>query len=1033
MSPVDRTPRMVRGRYWRSFTELEGSSELETSTPREPEPPVAGEPADSPSRRRFLQVMGASMALAAATAGCRWERDQVLPDVRRPPGRIPGEVRHFSTSMELYGVATGLTVTSHDGRPIKVEGNPLHPDSEGATNVFHQASVLGLYDPDRSTGPLRRHGAERGAAPWTEFDRDFGMAMARLRAAGGRGLAVLGRESSSPSLRDLRARLAAAMPESRWYEWEPLTRDAERIGARLAFGRAYRPLLRLERAEVIVCLDADPLVAHPAAIANARGLMRARRPETGRMARVYAIESCFSATGVIADHRLGLRSELIMPLAMALDAAITARAQPLPEHGPAQPRPEAEFLGEPKVASFLATVAKDLLAHIGRGVVLAGPRQPPEVHALCHRINVLLGNAGATVEFLEDPAGDRPTHLASLRAIVAALEAGKVDTLLILGGNPVYDTPVDLAFGPALAKARFTVHASLTDDETSARVDWHVPLAHYLEAWGDGLAYDGTLTLAQPLIGALYGGRSELELVAAMIDDGVRDGLAILRRTHAARLGDDRGFARAVQRGLVGGPMPLERPTLLPFERFHLTERQRGGLAVANGALELTFGADTRLLDGRFANNGWLQELPDPFTKLTWDNAALVAPRTAQELGVADGSLVTLEIGGRTLELPAVHAPGQAPGSIYVPLGYGRTRAGLVGGAPNRGVTPVGADTYGLRSSGAPYIAAGLTLRPTGDLAALAPTQHLHTIDAVGRRGEAERLPMIVREATLAEIANPTYTARDTIRHPSLASWWQDPVSYEGRRWGMGIDLTKCIGCNACVVACTAENNVPVVGKEMVQQGREMHWIRIDRYFRGPADNPEITFQPVACQHCENAPCEQVCPVGATVHSSEGLNDMVYNRCIGTRYCSNNCPYKVRRYNYFNQNLAYADARNQVQRLVLNPEVTVRSRGVMEKCTFCVQRIQRAKISAKNERRSLADGDVATACQQACPTQAIVFGDLNDRLSRVVAERQSSRTYELLGELNNRPRVAYLARVRNPHPDLAAAAAVSRNDEPSRQ
>jgi len=963
--------------------------------------------------------MGASLALAGA-GGCRWEREHTLTPARRPEGAVPGAARHYATSMELDGAATGLLVTSYEGRPIKVEGNPLHPDSGGATRVFHQASVLELYDPDRSTQPTRRTADGRAPATFSDFDAALGEALARLRPRGGRGLAVLARQHSSPSLLDLRARLAAALPGARWYEWEPASRDAERDGSTLAFGAPHRALYRFDAVEVVLCLDADPLGAHPAALAHARALRSARRPDEGRVARVYAVESSYSATGAVADHRLPLRAELVLPFAMALDATVSAAAHALPEHGPAQSRPDAEFLRDGRVAAFAAAVADDLLAHVGRGLVLAGPQQPPAVHALCHRLNGILGNVGGTVDYVAERAGSRPTHLAALRALTAALLAGEVDTLLILGCNPVYDAPVDLAFEAALSRARWSVHAGLAEDETAARADFHLPLAHFLETWGDGTAWDGTLTLAQPLIAPLHGARSELELLAALVGDGVSDPRAIVRRTHAARLGDDRRWARAVQDGLVAGPDAVTHPPLLPLPRFALDARQRGGLRLENGALELTYLPDVRVFDGRYANNAWLQELPDPFTRLTWGNAALIAPETAAELGVADGSVVTLELGGRTLTLPALHAPGQAPGSVRVALGYGRTRAGVVGGAPDRGVAPVGASAYRLRTTDAPYLATGLTVRPSGAPARLASTQHLHAIDRVGRDAAAARAPELVRTVTLAELADPAYEARGTDRERPRGGAGPAPVHPAGHRWGMVIDLDACIGCGACVVACTAENNVPVVGADEVRRGREMHWLRVDRYFSGPPATPGVAFLPVACQHCEQAPCEQLCPVGATLHSTEGLNEMVYNRCLGTRYCSNGCPYKVRRYNFFNYQRDDVAPGRQTRRLGLNPEVTVRSRGVMEKCSFCVQRIQRAKIEARNARRPLGDGEVVTACQQACPTQAIVFGDRGDAGSRVAAAGASRRGYELLGELDVRPRVTYLARARNPHPALVA-------------
>lgn len=1009
MPPIDRPPpaAALTGRP----DLAEPAAEESTESPRE-------DGHDAPSRRRFLQLMGASLALGNAAGGCRWEREESLPLPQRPPGTLPGAVQHFATAMDLYGTATGLLVTSYEGRPIKIEGNPLHPDSGGATNVFQQASLLGLYDPDRSSRPLWRGPRARLPSDWPAFERFLTETLTRHRGDRGRGMAILTAQHSSPSRRDLRARIAAVYPAARWHEWEPCTRDAERAGTTLAFGRPYRALARLDQTRVLLCLDADPLVQHPGGLTQARALMRARDPEATAMARVYAVESAFSAAGVAADHRLPLRSELVLPLAMALDAAISARAQALPEHGSAQPHPDATFLREPHLVGFLTAVTEDLLAHVGHGLVLAGPQQPPSVHAIAHRLNVLLGNVGTTVDYLTEAEPERPTHLESIQALTRALTGDEIETLFILENNPVYDAPVDLDFAAALARAKVSVHLGLTDDETGARCTWHLPAAHFLESWGDGLAQDGTLTLVQPLIAPLFGGRSSLELLAALVGDGLTDGLSIVRRTHRAHLAEDRRWSRAVQQGMVPGSSPHERPTLRPLPPASLTERQRGGLELENGALELTFHADARVHDGRFANNGWLQELPEPITKLTWENAALLAPGTAEHLGIADGTLVRLQLDGRTLELPALQVPGQAPGSVRVALGSGRTRAGLVGGAPERGVAPAGADAYRLRTTSGLYIATGLSITAVRGAARLAITQPTRPADPLGHRGEAARLPSLARRATRAQLADPTYSARDGDHPPPQTNLRSEPTTADSPRWGMTIDLGRCLGCNACVVACTAENNVPIVGKDQVHRGREMHWLRLDRHFCGAPEAPEIVYLPVACQHCENAPCEQVCPVGATLHSSEGLNDMVYNRCVGTRYCSNNCPYKVRRYNYYHYSLGYRATERQTQRLVLNPEVTVRSRGVMEKCSFCVQRIQHAKIAAKNAGRELRDEELVTACQQACPTAAIVFGDLSNPKGRATTLRQSRRTYELLAELNNRPRVSYLAGVKNPHPAL---------------
>ena len=1018
--------------YWRTLDELSGTTEFQELMQREFAEPLENleEPPNSPGRRRFVQLMGASFALAGVATGCRWEKEKILPHTRRPQGLVPGETRFFTTAMDLGGIASGLMVTSYDGRPIKVDGNPLHPDSNGATNVYQQASILGLYDPDRSQNPSRRDGARRAPVTWLDVEKFTRDHFGKLRNSGGKGLRILAGASSSPSRADLQQRVQQVFPQARWVEYEPITRDNERAGTRLAFGRPYRPLLQLDRAEVVVCLDADPLVQHPAGVVNARRLMAGRDPERGRMTRVYVVESAFSATGAIADHRLPLRAELVKAFALALDAKISAKAQPLPEHGPAQRRPNAPFLADAEVGAFLDAAAEDLLDHVGKGLVVVGPGQPPEVHAIAQRLNVLLGNAGQTVEYVAEPEATRPDHLTAIRELAEEMQTGAVDTLVVLGGNPVYDAPADVPFAGALAKVKTSIHSSLYEDETSSLVDWHLPATHYLETWSDARASNGTLSLAQPLIQPLYGGRSELEVLALLLDDTVRAPLDIIRRTHGAKLRDRRRWDRAVHDGVVHGTeWPKETPLLKPLPTVALSDREQGGIDVGNGQLELTLVPDAKVYDGRYANNAWLQELPDPFTKLTWDNAILVAPATATALGIDDGEVVTLKVGDRSLTLPAVHAPGQARGSLRVSLGYGRTRAGVVAGSEAQGIASVGASAYALRTTTSPHIVGAVQVTKTGKKVPLATTQHLHAIDQLGREGEASRLGMIVREATLARVRDPKYDARHEVHHPKLLNLWRDPVAYDGRKWGMSIDLTKCIGCNACVIACQAENNIPVVGKEQVLKGREMAWIRIDRYYRGEPDNPTVAYQPVACQHCENAPCEQVCPVGATMHSSEGLNDMVYNRCIGTRYCSNNCPYKVRRFNYFNFNLSYQDPKNQVQKMALNPDVTVRSRGVMEKCSFCVQRIQNAKIKAKNARRSLVDGEIVTACQQACPSQAIVFGDLNDAKAKVVEHRGSKRSYALLGELNNRPRIEYLSRVTNPHPALDQAGGGGGHDE----
>jgi len=1020
--------------YWRSLAELEGTPEFEKFIEHEFAEPVSDVPPSSPERRRFMQLMGASLALSGAT-GCRWQEDKILPQTRRPEGLIPGEPRYFATSMDIGGFSVGLHVKSYDDRPIKIEGNPNHPDNRGACNVFHQASVLELYDPDRSKGVATYAGGHRTESSLDAFKQAVKPLLAGLRANQGRGLRILSESSSSQTVADMKRRLVAALPEAKWYEYEPVSADDVRLGSELAFGAAYRPFYSLEKASVILSLDADFLGGERTELRLAPAFMEGRRPDDGVMNRLYAIESAFSMTGGIADHRLPLRSELVKAVAAALDASITSKVAPNPDAGPAQPRPAAPFLDDPKVAKFLAVLEKDLLANRGKCAVLAGEQQPPEVHALAHRLNALLGSVGMTVSYVPDFTADRPTHRDAIAKLGQEMSAGSVDTLLVIGGNPVFNAPADLSFEAALAKVKNTIRAGLHEDETSLKCAWHVPLSHYLESWGDTRSYDGTLALQQPLIAPLYGGLSAIELVALLLDDSTTEGIDIVKRTLARLIGDERLWRKAVHDGvLLGSGFSPVQPPLKALPAFALSDRERGGLGVPNGQLELTLAPCPKIFDGRFANNGWLQELPDPILKLTWGNAALVNPVTAAELGVEDQTLVTLTVNGSSVKMPVIVAPGQARGSVRVVLGYGRTACGVVGigsrldhsFTSNLGaelaegdVELIGVNTYSLKTTKLERFGGGLHVQPSGEKFKLAMTQTTHAIkDAIGRDELQHRIGDLVRESTLEEFVSHPEFVKEKVEHKPLLSLWQEPVSYDDHKWGLSIDLTKCIGCNACVVACVAENNIPVVGRPRIIQGREMQWIRIDVYFKGDPDEPALVHQPVTCQQCEHAPCEQVCPVGATMHSREGLNDMIYNRCIGTRYCSNNCPYKVRRFNYFNFHEELKLEKNETKKMVFNPDVTVRFRGVMEKCTFCIQRIQNVKIKAKNARRAIVDGEIRTACQQTCPTGAIVFGDLNDPKSNVRRLQNGRRSYAMLEELNVRPRLQYLARVRNPHPEL---------------
>jgi len=995
--------------YWRSLDDYANTPAFRRFVEDE-FPGLAAALSAGPTRRQFLKVMGASLALAGMT-GCRWPRETIVPYANRPNNRAPGVPVQYATAFELAGVARPLLITSFDGRPIKIEGNDSHPFSGGATDAICQASVLELYDPDRSALPIRRDGRSRTHSTreaFEEFARDhFGA----LRANGGRGLCVLGQESSSPTLAELRTRWQQAFPQARWFEFEPLSRDHEREGLRLLFGRPCRAQLRLDRADVILSLDADFLMTHPGAVRYTRDFARGRTGEGGRMNRLYVLESRLTVTGAAADHRYAVRAGEVATVAKELARRVLAATNDADAAAFAGEAASTGVSGE-----MLDGIARDLVAHAGRCVVVAGPQQPPAVHALAHKLNHALGNVGQAITYTLEPEPERLPHFASLANLAGELEVGTVETLMILGGNPAYDAPADLRFGESLGRVPTTIHLSLWNDETSRLCAWHVPAAHYLESWGDARAWDGTISLIQPLIAPLYDGITALELLALATGDDVKVGYDLVRRsfkTYATGTGDiEDAWQRCLADGLVAD---TAWPAFVPDKLRTDWYPQLSSAAATRESFEVVVAPDYRLYDGRFANNGWLQELPDPITKLTWDNAALLHPADARELSVDDGDMLELGIDGRKLTIAALLVPGQARGSITLPLGGGRSEAA------GRVAHGAGFDVARLRSTDAPYIVHGATIRHTGRKYPLSTTQDHHAIrSATGAAEQARRVPELIREATLAHYNEHPDFAKHVTHLPVLQSLWP-PHEYSGHKWGMAIDLARCTGCSACVVACQAENNIPVVGKDEVARGREMHWIRVDRYFKGApeADDVQVVQQPLTCHHCENAPCEQVCPVAATVHDEEGLNVMVYNRCVGTRYCNNNCPYKVRRFNWFYNHHGPKHPRRaahltDIEKMVFNPEVTVRSRGVMEKCTFCVQRINAAKIQTRNEGQPLTDGLIVPACAQACPAEAIVFGDLNDPASRVRKAFDHPRSYQILAELNVKPRTSYLARLRNP-------------------
>ncbi len=995
--------------FWRSLDEVAETPEFQAMLHRE-FPEGASEFTDPAGRRDFLRLMGASIALAGAAACTRQPTEHIVPYVRQPEDLIPGKPLFFATAMPMAGTAVPVLVESHMGRPTKIEPNPQHPYTRGGTDVYAQASILDLYDPDRSQTVIGK-GEIR---PWSELSLALTSAGAGQRGAGGAGLRILSGAVTSPTLGAQMQALLTAMPQAKWIQYEAIGCDNARAGSRLAFGEYVEPQYRLDQTDVILSLDADLLDSGACKLRYARDFAARRQVSPGQtgMTRLYVAESKPSNTGSKADHRVALKARDIPALARAVAAGLGVA-------GASGQAPQA-------VAAFVTEAVKDLQAHRGRALVVAGETQPPAVHALAHAMNAALGNVGTTVVYTQTPQANPGEGMAALRDLVGEMQAGTVAVLVILGANPVFTAPADLNFAAAMAKVPLTVHLGLHRDETAMHCQWHVPETHYLETWSDARTGDGTVTVCQPLIEPMYECRSAHEMVAALAGElktpleivqgfwkANWDGRAASSAAGGAfgRLTDPTGvdfpsfekfWRRVLHDGFVPGSAFVPKPVTLAAGAIAAAPVE----AAASG-LEVTFHADPSVFDGRFANNGWLQELPKPFDKVCWDNVAYVSPRTAESLGVAprrpvvygtEVYVANLTVNGHNLQVPLWIMPGQPDGSIALHLGYGRTQAGRIGNG-------LGYNANFFRYSTTPWVLQGASLAKTDQIYNVACTQgHFQMEDRA-----------LVRVGTRTQFEHdPTFAQH--MRHvPKPDESMYAPWKYEGHAWGMAIDLNACTGCNACVVACVAENNIPVVGKLQVMKGREMHWLRIDRYWEGEADAPSVHFQPVTCMHCENAPCEVVCPVGATAHSDEGLNDMVYNRCVGTRYCSHNCPYKVRRFNF----LLYADWDTPTLKMQRNPDVTVRSRGVMEKCTYCVQRINNARQQAKIADRKIRDGEIVTACEAACPTEAIVFGDLNDPDSRVRRiQSTDKRQYEMLGELNTKPRTHHLARVRNPNPKL---------------
>ncbi len=996
LAEVRRELKGVKGKkFWRSVDELADTAEFQAAVEKE-FPSAAQEWVDPVSRRGFMKLMGASMALAGLAGCTKQPEETIYPYVKQPEDLVLGKPMYFATAHPFTTGGVPLLVKSDEFRPIKVDGNPEHSYNAGSSDPYTQGTLLDLYDPDRS-----QHVMYRGESrEWAEFAQAFRGKVAESKD--GTGIYFLSATITSPTLARQWKAAQAAWPKAKLVQYDPAL-------AGTAASKGLNVQYALDDADVIVSLDADFLsgASFPGFHALVRSYAK-RRKDPDNLNRLYAVESTPTTTGMKAEHRLGLRASEIPAFVAELAKAVGVAGVNAPSYAWTDAQQK-----------FLAAVAKDLKANAGKCAVIPGLYQDESVAQLALAINAALGNVGKTVTIAPEPMNPLPSdQLEDFKALVADLNAGKVDWLVILNVNPIYTAPADLNFTDAFGKAGIVAHLGSHVDETGRIAHWHVPAAHYLESWSDVRAYGGTVSIIQPMIDPLYGGRTAHHVFQAMLDEPMLSPYDAVRETNKALIRGDfeKGWRSALHAGWIDG-------TAYGKSASASAKVVTVPAPTAKDSLEIIFRPDPTVYDGRYSNVGWLQELPKPVTNLSWDNAAIVSGATLSKLGLEEDDIVELTVGNGKVQAPVVVAPGHPDNSVTVYLGYGREFAGRVGSG-------AGFNAYLIRNTWAPFHATGSIRKIEGKWGIAITKSHyqdhrgamfgqqgtgnnsLEADEALGPRG-------IIRYATLDEFkANPGFANEGEGREKtdmgtSLFPNWD----YKENAWGMSIDMNSCTGCNACIVSCYAENNIAVVGKQQVRIGRNMQWLRIDTYFEGDLSAPRAHFQPMACQHCENAPCEQVCPVGATVHTPEGLNTMVYNRCVGTRYCSNNCPYKVRRFNF----LLYSDYETESLKLMRNPDVSVRSRGVMEKCSYCVQRINEAKIDADKENRPVRDGEIVTACQQACPASAITFGNINDKQSRVAKLRGDERSYQVLADQNTRPRTTYVAAVINPNQELEEA------------
>lgn len=1033
--------------YWRSIEEHADTPEFREFISEE-YPHEIEEWDNSLSRRNFVKVMGASLALAGLSGCVIQPNEKIVPYVRPVEGMLPGKANFFATAMSLSGAATGLLAKAYEGRPIKIEGNPDHPGSRGATDVLAQASILGMYDPDRSQEVTYRGGPKS----WEAFMGELRAAIEENRKDGGAGVRFLTETVTSPTLIDQFSKVKAELPNAKWVQYEPINQDNAIAGAKMAFGSPVQTIYKFDKAERILSLDADIFSGFNVAYIKDYSKGKAFSEEKKEISRLYCVESTISLTGAKADHRIAVKPSQMAEVAKAIAKAVGVS-------GATSTYTEN--------SAWIAGLAKDLMAFKGKSLVVAGDNQSPMVHALAHAMNAALGNAGETVVYVEplSPGTDK-LQIEQFRELIGDIDGGRVKMLVILGGNPVYNTPADIKLNAErMAKVPLRVHLGLYSDETAEHCQWHVAEKHFLEGWSDARAFDGTASIVQPLIQPLYDGKNVHEVVQLFLKENfdkkdhdivkeywqktdIKAAAALVKTETKTDLHTEntdkkeapktsevaasvpaaapKNFEDVWRKAVHDGVVPNTAAPLKSVTANSAFLSQPEAKTAASGSLEIAILPDPCVYDGRFVNNGWLQELPNPLNKVTWDNVALVSPKTAADLKINAGNdarefaggaqgtafintkggnqfsdLVTLTYQGGKIDKPVPMwiAPGQPDGVVTIFMGYGRTRAGKVGSG-------LGYSVFDVRRSDAMDRGFG-DIKATGEQTDIASTQ-IH-FNMEGRD--------LLRVWDFDEFEkNPTMGHQHNEYDKSMYPYEQHQAVYEKNyRWGMSIDINSCVGCNACVVACQSENNIPVVGKEQVNRSREMHWLRIDAYYEGDLEHPDGPhFQPVLCQQCEQAPCEVVCPVHATVHSAEGLNDMVYNRCVGTRYCSNNCPYKVRRFNF----LLYQDWNTPQYKLMRNPEVSIRSRGVMEKCNYCTQRISQARIEAEKDGRKVRDGEIVTACQAACPTDAIIFGDISDPNSRVAKAKKDHRNYTLLNELNTQPRTTYLAGLKNQNKEM---------------